>query len=200
MKYCPKCGSAINTIDAKFCSNCGFQLETPTIHSGQSRKQVDFQNIKSKKFAIPAITIIFIAIVVFFARNNPMMSNPVLQECVDLLGTSCENILNDNAYKTSSLLGITIAEKKTEDLFGVDGGIKVFILEYDEPINIVTWQSKENIELTDKEIATLVNGLKKEYGTPTSEDESLLWHTKDFTVSVKATYDEVYIAWADGDN
>ena len=114
-----------------------------------------------------------------------------------LLGVSREKILSDKSFTSKDeIAGIIIIKRTTDNLFGVAGENILFILPEDEQVNIATWQSQENISLTNADIENFIDGMEDAYGEPISEEDSYLWDVEDFMVMLKISTEEVYITWA----
>lgn len=209
MKYCTKCGTLMQDDD-NFCPSCGFATTITTTNQTQISNRCDtiFKSTPPKpkckkfKFIIPIIfgILIIFGFIIFSIFSSKSTSEPTLKYCEELLGIPTENILSNDEFAITSFFDITTAKAKTPDVFNVKGEISIFILEDDEIVNIVTWQSKDNVKLTESEIEYFVERMIKLYGKPESESEDkYMWHNKKFGLSLSTEDKEIYLMFVDND-
>lgn len=205
MKYCTNCGTQINDLNAKFCPMCATPVNAKTSAKSKSIElplpKVKLPNKKMSLIVIATIIVVSVIILgkILFSGNT---SEPTLANSEKLLGTSCEKIINNDKFDVRYTYGIAIAKAETKDVFGISGENVIFILSDDQKyIDIVTWQSEDDVELTEKEIDKFLNGMKKVYGKylDSSEEGSYTWDKKDFVVMLELDNDGAYISWIMGD-
>lgn len=207
MRYCTNCGTKSSDDTAKFCAACGVKFPVETQGDTQTTEVQceNKNNVNNKKrnvliflaLAILAGSIIIVCFTAFSHRS----SEPTLSRCVELLGTPIENILEDDDFTVKGILDINIAKSTTDDVFGVNGEIVIFILEDEENVNIVTWQSKDDIRLTTTEINTFVDNVIDIYGKPIESDEegTYLWCDDDLSVMLKTEENEINMTFVNGE-
>ena len=210
MKYCTNCGAEINDENAKFCANCGCEMQSHIVGSQQMGEQPSPKAKLSQKKTIiissivAAFVLVLLGITLFILPNSfSNSSEPTLSHAIELIGTPCEDILSNTSFSIENILGITVAKSKTEDVFGIAGGYVIFVLEDEEYIDIVTWQSDDNIRLTEQEIKSFLNEMINVYGKPinSSDDseDSYLWHNDEHSIMLNTENREIYIVISIGE-
>lgn len=213
MNYCTQCGSKIIEENAKFCSNCGLSIsllpnDTSVIQSNSiPPKQKNKRKHKIILFIVIISILFIVSLVLCLIVFNPFDSNVVnslksertLKKSISLLGTPCDDILDDHTFTFSSSMGITVAKKTTNNIFGIEGENVIFILPSDEYVTIVTWQSLEEVTLTEEQIEVFLEGMKDIYGEPsdTSDKNSYLWETNTCIINLQIDEndDSIYIVF-----
>lgn len=206
MRYCTNCGAPSNDDKAKFCAACGFMFPVQMQNNNQVTetecKNHNNRNNKKKNILVfsSLAILIFSIIVICFTMFSHRSSDPTLSRCAELVGSPIEDILENDDYRLTSFYGITTAKTTTDDVFGVSGEIVIFILEDEEHVDIVTWQSKDSVRLTATEINTFVDSLISIYGKPldSGEEDIYLWYNDDLSIMLKTESNEIYMIFANG--
>lgn len=200
MAYCTHCGYKIPDKNANYCVKCGSNLkETPSINIVFPKDKQKKYTCSRKKSLTFIIVIALISLMAFFIFIYPSKSVIVLKAGEHLLGTSCEDILDDDSFSISKSLGIYVATKSTDDLFGIPGKYQIFILPDEEYANIITWEGKIYGKLSDEKLQTLIDGMKMVYGTPldSSDNSSFLWEKDEFCVFLTIDEKNITILWSE---
>lgn len=159
---CIECGKEVSN-KADICPNCRCPIEKVSILS-RAREVL----LRNKKIAISissALAIILILCVLYNVLNQNVFS-PYLK----FLGKPYKEIPEDYTIK-SFMEGFKVAKKNTENIFGIPGEIELLMF-YDEEkgdyekrkINMISWNSTKEDDLTEEEIEQFKSGVKKIYG------------------------------------
>ena len=183
--YCPNCGTQTNDETAKFCSACGFQVQSIELNTQEPTKHHRFKFSKGKIILMSIIAVVILFAIVTIAIITTSISEPTLTRCENLVGTPVKDVLNNDEFNITKLLDVRMATTNTSEVFGVSGKIQFVFTVDDAHIELVTWTSEDNTSLTESKIATFVEGMTKVYGKPEEASDNLyMWNTKQHNISV----------------
>lgn len=194
---CPECGKEISD-KAKICPSCGCPIKKKKINKIYNNKKIVVSLFISIAFVIIIISMVALKINEF---------TPYLK----YMGKSYKELPDNYEFYLTETTRINVLN--VDEMFGIPCKFEFMSniansTNSSENIEIVSWMSCNNKELTDKEISTVKNRLIKLYNDwdkgniSDAEDKVYIWeNVKGYSLSFSIAMDKssMSITWYDDD-
>ena len=170
---CKECGKEISN-KAEACPHCGCPVDQ------ENHKDKIFEIIRKNRKAIIIFAVVVFAIILGCTIYKASTKN-AFSPYLELMGKSYKEI-PDNYEVLNVMDTMKVAEVDTELIFGLPGTMQYTYMYDDETgefgnVEIISWITRKEDNLTEKQVETFVSGMKDAYGK---------WDSKTFS---EAEYD-----------